>query len=163
MSAAQDVNRARYAMPSNRGLSLETTVAFGPHGAIAHFHTLNETDEVITGDSTVVVHSGGQYLEGTTEVTRTRELLETNLNRRTANVIRVFPSRSASRRADGRGEARVHERAARHPQLDRHEVSLQLEAVADRFADQESGVGDDGRLPALDGARNRVIPLRSGV
>lgn len=73
LSAAQDVDRARYSVSSNRGLAFETVVAFGPHGAIPHFQTLNETDLQITDESTLIVHSGGQYVEGTTEVTRTRK------------------------------------------------------------------------------------------
>lgn len=71
VSAANDVDRARYAMPSNRGLAFQTTVAFGPHGAIPNYRTYNESDMPVTDQSTVIVHSGGQYLEGTTEVTRT--------------------------------------------------------------------------------------------
>lgn len=71
VSAAKDVDRARYAIRSNRGLAFETTVAFGPHGAIPNYQTFNESDLMLTGQNTIIVHSGGQYLEGTTEVTRT--------------------------------------------------------------------------------------------
>lgn len=71
VSAAEDVNRARYAIRSNRGLAFKTTVAYGPHGAIPNYQTFNESDLMLTDQSTIIVHSGGQYLEGTTEVTRT--------------------------------------------------------------------------------------------
>lgn len=70
-SAAGDVNRARYEIRTNRGVAFQTTVAFGPHGAIPGFQAFNESDLILTDQSTIVVHSGGQYLEGTTEVTRT--------------------------------------------------------------------------------------------
>lgn len=74
VSAAKDVDRARYAIRSNRGVAFETTVAFGPHGAIPNYQTFNESDLMLTDQSTIIVHSGGQYLEGTTEVTRTCKL-----------------------------------------------------------------------------------------
>lgn len=81
MSAAKDVDRARYAIRSNRGLAFETTVAFGPHGAIPNYQIFNESDLMLTGESTIIVHSGGQYLEGTTEVTRTRKIQIIKKNR----------------------------------------------------------------------------------
>lgn len=71
VSAAKDVDLSRYAFRSNKGTSVETIVAFGPHGSLPHFQTFNQTDMDITGESTVIVDSGGQYLEGTTAVTRT--------------------------------------------------------------------------------------------
>lgn len=71
VSAAKDVDLSRYAFRSNKGTSFETIVAFGPHGSLPHFQTFNQTDMDITGESTVIVDSGGQYLEGTTAITRT--------------------------------------------------------------------------------------------
>lgn len=75
VSAAKDVDLSRYALRSNKGTSFETIVAYGPHGSLPHFQTFNQTDMEVTNDNTVIVDSGGQYLEGTTAVTRTRKIL----------------------------------------------------------------------------------------
>lgn len=73
MSAAADVDRSRYGIMSNRGLSFKTMVAFGPHASVPHFHTVPETDILILDNSTCIIDSGGQYIEGTAEVSRTRK------------------------------------------------------------------------------------------
>lgn len=72
VSAVKDVDLSRFALRSNKGTSVETIVAFGPHASLPHFQTFSRIDMDITGDSTVIIDSGGQYLEGTTAVTRTR-------------------------------------------------------------------------------------------
>lgn len=77
MSAAKDIDRSRYAIRSNRGLAFKTTVAFGPHSSLPHFQTFEETDLVITNESPTIIDSGGQYIEGTTEVTRTSNIHNT--------------------------------------------------------------------------------------
>lgn len=71
VTAAADIDRARYSIRSNQGLSFKTTVAFGPHSSIPHFETFNETDMLITNREPVILDSGGQYIEGTTIVSRT--------------------------------------------------------------------------------------------
>ena len=54
-----------------KGLSFGTISAFGSNGAIIHYSATEETDAKITRDSLFMVDSGGQYLDGTTDVTRT--------------------------------------------------------------------------------------------
>lgn len=54
-----------------RGASFETISGFGGHGAIVHYRPAEEGDRVIDGSSLYLVDSGGQYLDGTTDVTRT--------------------------------------------------------------------------------------------
>lgn len=71
VSAAGDIDRSRYSIKSNRGLAFKTIVAFGPHASVPHFETFNETDIVITDQEPCIIDSGGQYIEGTAEVTRT--------------------------------------------------------------------------------------------
>lgn len=70
-SAAEDIDRARYSMKSNRGLSFKTNVAFGPHTSLPHFEMFNETDIIITDKEPCIFDSGGQYAEGTTIISRT--------------------------------------------------------------------------------------------
>lgn len=51
--------------------SFDTIAAFGYHGAIVHYEPTAETDIPIGRNSFLLIDSGGQYAEGTTDVTRT--------------------------------------------------------------------------------------------
>ncbi|XP_064108547.1 uncharacterized protein LOC135216931 isoform X1 [Macrobrachium nipponense] len=53
------------------GLSFQTISAFGPNGAVIHYKSRPETNRAITTDSLYLLDSGGQYKDGTTDVTRT--------------------------------------------------------------------------------------------
>ena len=52
-------------------LSFNTICAYGPHGAMMHYSADNESNAVIKGNDFLLVDSGGHYLEGTTDITRT--------------------------------------------------------------------------------------------
>ena len=52
-------------------LSFETIAAYGPHGAVIHYSPTPDTDIPLEAKSFLLVDSGGQYLEGTTDITRT--------------------------------------------------------------------------------------------
>ncbi|MCM1292246.1 MAG: aminopeptidase P family protein [Bacteroides sp.] len=52
-------------------LSFETIAGFGPHGAIVHYSATEESDAVVTADSLLLIDSGANYLDGTTDITRT--------------------------------------------------------------------------------------------
>jgi Xaa-Pro aminopeptidase len=54
-----------------RGPSFETISGAGPNGAIVHYRATPETDRRLEPDSLYLVDSGAQYLDGTTDVTRT--------------------------------------------------------------------------------------------
>ena len=51
--------------------SFNTICAFGKNAAMLHYIPNPENDTTITKDNLLLVDSGGQYLEGTTDVTRT--------------------------------------------------------------------------------------------
>ena len=51
--------------------SFETISGYGSNGAIVHYRVTNQTSKRIKGNSLYLCDSGGQYLEGTTDVTRT--------------------------------------------------------------------------------------------
>jgi len=51
--------------------SFDTIAGYGPHGAIVHYSATPETDTRVGTDSLLLVDSGGQYLDGTTDITRT--------------------------------------------------------------------------------------------
>lgn len=54
-----------------RDISFDTISATGPHGAMAHYRVNEQTNMKIVKDSFFLVDSGGQYLDGTTDITRT--------------------------------------------------------------------------------------------
>lgn len=53
------------------GKSFETISAYGEHGAIVHYAPVPETDTALKLEGFLLVDSGGHYLEGTTDITRT--------------------------------------------------------------------------------------------
>ena len=54
-----------------RDLSFDTISGSGPNGAIVHYRVTEETNRPIETGSLYLVDSGGQYPDGTTDVTRT--------------------------------------------------------------------------------------------
>lgn len=54
-----------------RGLSFDTIVGYEAHGAIVHYEATAETDIPVQPKGLVLIDSGAQYLDGTTDITRT--------------------------------------------------------------------------------------------
>jgi len=54
-----------------RDLSFDTISGAGPNGAIVHYRVSEETNRPLEMDQIYLVDSGGQYPDGTTDVTRT--------------------------------------------------------------------------------------------
>uniref|UniRef100_A0AAQ5X2X0 X-prolyl aminopeptidase (aminopeptidase P) 2, membrane-bound n=1 Tax=Amphiprion ocellaris TaxID=80972 RepID=A0AAQ5X2X0_AMPOC len=71
LSAAEYVNKCRSQQKDSRGPSFETISASGPNAALAHYSPTEETNRKLTVDEMYLVDSGGQYLDGTTDITRT--------------------------------------------------------------------------------------------
>ena len=69
--AAAELERLRRSSGKLKGLSFATIAASGPHGAIIHYHPTAETNRRLESGDLFLVDSGGQYLDGTTDVTRT--------------------------------------------------------------------------------------------
>uniref|UniRef100_A0A8C1PS17 Xaa-Pro aminopeptidase 1 n=1 Tax=Cyprinus carpio TaxID=7962 RepID=A0A8C1PS17_CYPCA len=53
------------------GLSFPTISSVGPNGAIIHYRPLPETNRTLSLNEVYLIDSGAQYLDGTTDVTRT--------------------------------------------------------------------------------------------
>ncbi len=51
--------------------SFDTIAGFGAHGAIIHYHTTEKSNIPIENNGLLLLDSGGQYREGTTDITRT--------------------------------------------------------------------------------------------
>jgi len=70
--SAQDRLRAfREETGALRDLSFDTISGAGPNGAIVHYRVSEESNRPLERDSLYLVDSGGQYQDGTTDVTRT--------------------------------------------------------------------------------------------
>ena len=54
-----------------KGVSFPSIVGYGPHGAICHYRADNESKLNVKTRGLLLVDSGGQYPDGTTDITRT--------------------------------------------------------------------------------------------
>lgn len=71
LSAAARLQEFRQVNGDLRDLSFDTISGAGPNGAICHYRVNEETNLPLEMDSLYLVDSGGQYSDGTTDVTRT--------------------------------------------------------------------------------------------
>ncbi|MFZ1413488.1 MAG: aminopeptidase P family protein [Defluviicoccus sp.] len=71
VTAAERLARFRAADSRYRGPSFPTISAAGPHGAIVHYRPTAATNRRLEPGTLYLVDSGGQYRDGTTDVTRT--------------------------------------------------------------------------------------------
>lgn len=74
VSAADQLEKFRREDKRCKDLSFNTICGFADHGAIVHYHASFETAHTITDQDMLLVDSGGQYFEGTTDITRTIHL-----------------------------------------------------------------------------------------
>ncbi|XP_018351410.1 PREDICTED: xaa-Pro aminopeptidase 1-like isoform X2 [Trachymyrmex septentrionalis] len=74
MQVVRVINEIRYEQDGNRGIAFPTIAGYGPHAAMPHYEPNNLTNIKIGTTSTLMIDSGGQYLDGTTDVTRTLHL-----------------------------------------------------------------------------------------
>ncbi|MFZ1726539.1 MAG: aminopeptidase P family protein [Albidovulum sp.] len=68
VTALEGFRRATNALQE---ISFETICGTGPNGAIMHYRVSHDTDRPLRQGEIVVIDSGGQYLDGTTDITRT--------------------------------------------------------------------------------------------
>ena len=71
LGAAAKLHEFRLACGDLRDLSFDTISGAGPNGAIVHYRVTEETNRKLETNSLYLVDSGGQYPDGTTDVTRT--------------------------------------------------------------------------------------------
>ena len=82
MSVSQEVNELRAKNSDNRGPSFETITGYGPHSAVIHYSPSEQSNFEIKGDGLLLIDSGGQYLGGTTDITRTIAIGEITLEQK---------------------------------------------------------------------------------
>ncbi|MDL5597987.1 aminopeptidase P family protein [Bacillus subtilis] len=66
----EKLTAARERRPDYVSLSFNTIAAYNANGAMPHYHATPEEHAVIEGDGLLLIDSGGQYLGGTTDITR---------------------------------------------------------------------------------------------
>jgi Xaa-Pro aminopeptidase len=71
LSAAAQLRAFRDENDTLRDLSFDTISAAGPHAALPHYRVDEESNLAIAPGSVFLCDSGGQYLDGTTDITRT--------------------------------------------------------------------------------------------
>jgi len=71
MIAAEKLLGFRQELGDLRDLSFDTISAFGPNGALPHYKGTEESNLPFTSGTLYLVDSGGQYQDGTTDITRT--------------------------------------------------------------------------------------------
>jgi len=75
-SIAEKLVEFRSKQAEYKGISFFPIVGYKEHGAIVHFHVTPENALPVERDGFLLFDSGGQYLDGTTDITRTVALSE---------------------------------------------------------------------------------------
>ena len=71
MSIDRKLTSLRAEQPLYRDISFDTIAGYGPHGAIVHYEATPETDATLEPHGLLLLDSGAQYQDGTTDITRT--------------------------------------------------------------------------------------------
>jgi Xaa-Pro aminopeptidase len=108
---AERVTGFRAEDPLFRGPSFPPIVGVGPNGAIIHYRPEVSTNRRLTPSALLLIDSGGQYLTGTTDITRTfcvgpvpdfeRDIFTTVLKSHIALASARFPSGTTGAQIDG--------------------------------------------------------------
>ena len=67
----QKLTSLRAEQPLYRDISFDTIAGYGSHAAIVHYEATPETDILLQPKGMLLLDSGAQYLDGTTDITRT--------------------------------------------------------------------------------------------
>lgn len=74
MDVDRRLQQERAAYASNRGDSFHMIAGYKDHGAIVHYEATDESAYTLAPDGLLLIDTGGQYLEGTTDISRTISL-----------------------------------------------------------------------------------------
>ena len=110
IAAVRKLESLRAAGGALRDIAFETICGAGAHGAIVHYRVSRQSDRAIRPSELLLVDSGGQYLDGTTDITRTvaigapepeaRRLFTLVLKGMIAVSTARFPARTSGRELD---------------------------------------------------------------
>ena len=76
LSVYRKLHEFRAAQPLYMGESFDTIAGYKEHGAIVHYSATEESDVTLQSKGFLLLDSGAQYLDGTTDITRTIALGE---------------------------------------------------------------------------------------
>lgn len=76
LSVDRKLHEFRAAQPLYMGESFDTIAGYKEHGAIVHYSATEESDVTLQSKGFLLLDSGAQYLDGTTDITRTIALGE---------------------------------------------------------------------------------------
>ena len=85
VTSAKRLEAFRQELPELKDLSFDAIVGAGPHGAVMHYRPTDRLNRKTELGTLLLVDSGGQYADGTTDVTRTMAM-----GAPTAEMIRTF-------------------------------------------------------------------------
>ena len=71
ISIDEKLTAFRASQPKYKGLSFDTIAAYGAHGAIVHYEATPDSNVPLRPEGLLLLDSGGQYQDGTTDITRT--------------------------------------------------------------------------------------------
>ncbi|MGB7316423.1 MAG: aminopeptidase P family protein [Planktotalea sp.] len=84
IDVATQLEQRRRATNALQDISFDTISGAGPNGAIMHYRVTHETSRTLQDGDLLVLDSGGQYLNGTTDITRTIAIAAVGKEERTA-------------------------------------------------------------------------------
>ena len=87
LSAAERLEQLRAENDTYLGASFEPIIAYGAHGAIVHYEPTEKTNVRIEPEGLCLTDTGGHYLEGTTDITRTIALGNISSKEKTAYTL----------------------------------------------------------------------------
>ncbi len=87
MGAADQLEQFRSGMEGYLGPSFDPIIAYGAHGAVVHYEATPETDAVLRPEGFCLADTGGHYIEGTTDITRTIALGELTAEEKRAYTL----------------------------------------------------------------------------
>ena len=115
IDVVQRLEAFRRAAPEMRDIAFDTICGAGPNGAIVHYRVSRETNRAIAAGDVLLIDSGAQYDDGTTDITRTIAIGKADPEaRRLATLVLKgmiaisrarFPARTAGRDLDGLARA----------------------------------------------------------
>ncbi|WP_395091568.1 aminopeptidase P family protein [Vaginella massiliensis] len=73
-TVGEKLKELRQAQANFQGESFNTICGYGPNAAMNHYSAKKDSSSTIGRDEMLLIDSGGQYLEGTTDITRTLKL-----------------------------------------------------------------------------------------
>ncbi|AJE47905.1 aminopeptidase P family protein [Celeribacter indicus] len=151
------LEECRTATNALREISFDTICGAGPNGAIVHYRVTEETNRALREGELLLIDSGGQYVDGTTDITRTVALADAGAEERAAFTAVLQGMIAISTARFPRGVAGAHLDALARAPLWR----------MGRDYDHGTGHGVGAYLSVHEGpqriSRLSTLPLREGM